>query len=110
MCVLLIYKLPYRQLRTVQVLITNTLPDAYLDQFARAVQAHLLSQLCCAEHLRREVVDVGDGLGANSLEGRNDFVLLHSVIQYMDENQRSGLPVISHYLLFSFSFFLFFFD
>lgn len=55
---------------------TKTRPDAYLDQLAGAVQADLLCQLCRAEHLWKEVVDVGDRLGANSLEGRGDFVLL----------------------------------
>lgn len=44
---------------------------SHLDQFARAVQAHLLSQLGQAQHLWRELVNVGDGLGADGLE-RND--------------------------------------
>lgn len=42
--------------------------DAYLDQFARAVEADLLRQLRRAQHLWSEVVDVGDGFGANCLE------------------------------------------
>lgn len=67
----------FYQLWIIQDLSTKTDPDTYLDQLARAVQVDLLSQLCCAEHLWSEVVDVSDGLGANSLEGRGDFVLLY---------------------------------
>lgn len=48
--------------------------DAHLDQFARAVEADLLSQLGRAQHLWGEVVDVGDGFGANSLERSKENV------------------------------------
>lgn len=41
----------------------------YLDQLSGAFQADLLRQLRRAEHLWGEVVDVGDGLGANRLGG-----------------------------------------
>lgn len=47
--------------------------DADLDQLARAVQADFLCQLRCAEHLWSEVVDVGDGLGTKSLNGREEL-------------------------------------
>lgn len=39
-----------------------------LDQLARALQVDLLRQLGCAQHLRREVVNVGDGFGADGLQ------------------------------------------
>lgn len=47
--------------------------DADLDQLAGAVQADFLCQLRCAEHLWSEVVDVGDGLGTKSLNGREEL-------------------------------------
>lgn len=56
---------------------TKTQTGVYLDQLAGAIQVDLLCQLCCSEHLWKEVVDVGDGLGAKSLDGRGDFVLLY---------------------------------
>jgi hypothetical protein len=40
---------------------------AYLDQLARAIQADLLCQLGGAHHLGKELINVGDGLGANGL-------------------------------------------
>lgn len=47
-----------------------------LDQLARALQVDLLRQLGCAQHLRREVVNVGDGFGADGLQrGRRFFVI-----------------------------------
>lgn len=47
--------------------------DADLDQLAGAVQVDFLCQLRCAEHLWSEVVDVGDGLGTKSLNGREEL-------------------------------------
>lgn len=41
-----------------------------LDQLAGALQVDLFRQLSGAQHLRREVVNVGDGFGANGLKRR----------------------------------------
>lgn len=41
-----------------------------LDQLAGALQVDLLCQLSGAQHLRREVVNVGDGFGADGLKRR----------------------------------------
>lgn len=54
----------------------------YLDQFARAVQVNFLHQLCWAEHFWSKVVDVGDGLSANSLMGDRDFILFYTIIYW----------------------------
>jgi len=45
------------------------LAEPYLDQLAGSVQVHLLGQLGAAQHLGEELVDVGDGLGADGLQG-----------------------------------------
>lgn len=45
-----------------------------LDQLAGALQVDLLCQLSGAQHLRSEVVNVGNGFGANGLKRRMTVV------------------------------------
>lgn len=53
------------------------LQTPYLHQFARAVQVDLFCQLRGAEHFWSEVVDVSDGLGADSLQGNTEVVNIY---------------------------------
>lgn len=67
---------------------------AYLDQLAGAVQVDLLGQLRRAEHLRGEVVDVGDGLGAECLEGKilcSPFAKVQSHIKNVTSFKKSTI-------------------
>lgn len=46
-----------------------------LDQLARTLQVDLLRQLSGAQHLCREVVNVGNGFGADGLKQRMEVLV-----------------------------------